>query len=55
MTTYKERTREEVLSWLKAARQRKTDWEHRMKEKWQEEDRLRREVAASHYYDIEGA
>lgn len=47
------RTREEILAWLDAARQRKKAWEERVEAKWAEEDQLRKEAAASHYYDIE--
>ena len=47
------RTREEILAWLAAARQRKKDWEAKVEAKWAEEERLRQEAAESHYYDIE--
>lgn len=47
------RTREEVLAWLDAARQRKKEWEKKVEAKWIEEERLKKEAAESHYYDIE--
>ena len=46
------RTREEVLAWLAAARQRKKAWERKVEAKWAEEERIRNEAAESHYYDI---
>lgn len=47
------RTREEVLAWLEAARQRKKAWEEKVEAKWAEEERLKKAAAESHYYDIE--
>ena len=49
------RTREEILAWLDAARQRKEAWEKKVEAKWAEEERLKREAAESHYYDVEWA
>ena len=42
------RTREEVLAWLAAARQRKKAWERKVEAKWAEEERIRNEAAESH-------
>ena len=47
------RTREEILAWLDAARQRKKAWEKKVEAKWAEEEQLKKEAAESHYYDIE--
>ena len=41
------RTREEILAWLDAARQRKEAWEKKVEAKWAEEERLKREAAES--------
>ena len=46
------RTREEILAWLSAARQRKKIWEEKVEAKWAEEQQLRKEAAESHYYEI---
>ena len=46
------RTREEILAWLEAARQRKKAWEEKVEAKWAEEEQLRKEAAQSHYYDL---
>ena len=47
------RTREEILAWLEAARQRKKAWEEKVEAKWAEEERLKKAAAESHYYDME--
>ena len=47
------RTREEVLAWLDAARQRKLEWEKSIEAKWAEESALNKAAKESHYYDIE--
>ena len=49
------RTREEVLAWLRAARERKAAWEKRMDEKFLERARCKKEAADSGYYDLEWA
>ena len=49
------RTREEILAWLEAARQRKKAWEEKIETAWAAEDRLRKEAEEKHYYDIEWA
>ena len=51
--TYKSRTREEIVAWFNAARQRKERWAEKMRARWAEEDRLRKQASESHYYDIE--
>ena len=50
--TYKRRTREEVMAWLQRARERKEAKKKKANELFAEEERLRKEAADSHYYDI---
>ena len=50
---YKHRTREEIVAWFNAARERKEKWEQKMQDQWAEEERLRKEAAEKHYYDLE--
>ncbi len=47
------RTREEILSWLQAARQRKIDWEKKVDAKFAERMRSKKAAAESGYYDLE--
>ncbi len=54
-TTKVKRTREEIIAWLDAARQRKLDWEKQIEAKWAEEEAQRKVAIESHYYDIEWA
>ncbi len=54
-TTKVKRTREEIIAWLDAARQRKLAWEKQIESKWAEEEAQRKAAADSHYYDIEWA
>ena len=54
MTTPR-RTREEILAWLDAARQRKAAWEKRIDEKFSVRAKRKREAAESGYYDLEWA
>jgi len=51
--TRKKRTREEILAWLEAARQRKAAWEKAVKEEFAEMERQRKAAAESGYYDLE--
>ena len=51
--TRRKRTREEVLAWLDAARQRKAAWQEKVRAEFAERDRLRKEAAESGYYDLE--
>ena len=39
---------------VRAAKQRKEAWVKKMQAQWEAEDQMRKEAAASHYYDIEG-
>ena len=39
------RTREEIIAWFNAARERKEAWAQRMKAQWAEERRLQKEAA----------
>jgi hypothetical protein len=50
--TFKRRTREEVLAWLQEARERKEAFQKKANEIFAEEERLRKQAADSHYYDI---
>ena len=49
------RTKEEILAWLNAARQRKEAWERKVDAKFSERKRLKKEAAESGYYDLEWA
>ena len=51
--TRRKRTREEILEWLAAARQRKAAWEKEVKEEFAERERQRKIAAESGYYDLE--
>ena len=51
--TRKKRTREEILAWLDAARQRKAAWQEKVRTEYAERDRLRKEATESGYYHIE--
>lgn len=51
--TNKQRTREEIVAWFNAARERKEAWAQRMKAQWEEERRQQKEAADNHYYDLE--
>ena len=51
--TRKKRTREEILAWLDAARQRKAAWQEKVRAEFAKRDRLRKEAAESGYYDLE--
>ncbi len=54
-TTYKPRSRSEIIAWLDRARQRKAAWEEKMQRIFKEEEQQRQFAAESHYYDIEPA
>lgn len=47
------RTKEEVLSWLEAARQRKKAWEERVGAKFAKRLQSKKAAAESGYYDLE--
>ena len=47
------RTKEEILSWLNAARQRKEAWEKKVEAKFAERLRSKKAAAESGYYDLE--
>ena len=49
------RTKEEILAWLNAARQRKEAWEKKIDAKYQERLRSKKAAAESGYYDLEWA
>ena len=51
--TRRKRTREEILAWLDAARQRKAAWQKKVRAEFAKRDRLRKEAAESGYYDLE--
>lgn len=52
-TTYKSRTREEILAWLQQARERKEAFQRRVNEEWKARQRSKKAAAESGYYDIE--
>ncbi len=45
---------EKFVQMVRAAKQRKEAWVKKMQAQWEAEDQMRKEAAASHYYDIEG-
>jgi hypothetical protein len=45
---------ERFVEMVRAAKQRKEAWIKKMQAQWEAEDQMRKEAAASHYYDIEG-
>lgn len=47
------RTKEEILSWLNAARQRKEAWEKKVDEIFAERLRNKKAAAESGYYDLD--
>ncbi len=47
------RTKEEILAWLSAARQRKEAWEKKVDAKFAERLRSKKAAAESGYYDLE--
>ena len=51
-TTYKQRTREEIIAWWQQARERKEAFQRETDEIFAREEMLRKQAAESHYYDI---
>ena len=51
-TTYKQRTREEIIAWWQQARERKEAFQRKVDEIYAKEEMLRKQAAESHYYDI---
>lgn len=47
------RTKEEILSWLNAARQRKEAWEKKVDAKFSKRQQGKKAAAESGYYDLE--
>ena len=47
------RTKEEILSWLSAARQRKEAWEKKVDAKFSKRLQSKKTAAQSGYYDLE--
>ena len=47
------RTKEEILAWLDAARQRKAAWEKKIDAKFSERKKLKKGAEESGYYDLE--
>ena len=45
---------EKFVEMVRAAKKRKENWIKKMQAQWAEEDRIRQEAEAKHYYDIEG-
>ena len=52
-TTIKQRSREEILTWLQQARERKEAFQRRVNEEWEARQRSKKAAAESGYYDIE--
>lgn len=44
---------ERFVEMVRAAKQRKEAWVKKMQAQWVAEDQMRKEAAATHYYDIE--
>lgn len=51
-TTFPERTREEILAWLSAARERKAAWERETEMELKALAEETNRAKASHYYDF---
>jgi predicted Fe-S protein YdhL (DUF1289 family) len=52
-TTYKQRTREEILAWLQEARERKQAFQRKVEAEWQARQQSKKAAAESGYYNIE--
>ena len=52
-TTYKSRTREEIIAWWQQARERKEAFQRKVDEEWEARQRSKKAAAESGYYDIE--
>ena len=52
-TTFKQRSREEIMAWLQQARDRKKAFQRRVNEEWEARQRSKKAAAESGYYDIE--
>jgi predicted Fe-S protein YdhL (DUF1289 family) len=52
-TKDKPRTREEILLWLKQARERKVAFQRKIEEQWQARQKSKKLAAESGYYDLE--
>ena len=53
-TTYKQRTREEVMAWLQRARERKQAWEEQTQLELKVKAEEARRAKESHYFDFAG-
>ena len=53
-TTYKQRTREEVMAWLQRARERKQAWEEQTQLELKVMAEEARRAKESHYFDFAG-
>ena len=53
-TTYKQRTREEVMAWLQRARERKLAWEEQTQLELKVMAEEARRAKESHYFDFAG-
>lgn len=52
-TTYKARTREEIMAWFQQAKERKEAFQRRVDEEWKARQLSKKAAADSGYYDIE--
>ena len=52
-TTYKSRTREEIIAWWQQARKRKEAFQRKVDEEWEARQRSKKAAAESGYYDLE--
>lgn len=53
MVSYKKRTREEIISWINRAIDRKERREKEIREAWNLRQQMKKAALDSHYYDLE--
>ncbi|MBR1545603.1 MAG: hypothetical protein IJ633_02240 [Prevotella sp.] len=51
--TIKARSKEEILTWLQQARERKQAFQHRVNEEWKSRQLSKKAASESGYYDLE--
>jgi hypothetical protein len=52
-TTIQTRSKEEILMWLKQARERKQAFQRRVNEEWEKRQLSKKAASESGYYDLE--
>lgn len=52
-TTFKPRTREEILAWLQEARERKQAFQRKVEAEWQARQQNKKAAAESGFYNLE--